>query len=68
VDPRTGTVYIADFFSAAVTVLNGSGRAGRQQAVGSSPQTIAVNPSTHTVYVTHVFQAGFMSIFSTTRQ
>ena len=68
VDPSTGTVYVADFFSAAVTILNGSRQSGRQQAVGSSPQSLAVNPGTHTVYVTQVFQAGSMSIIKTTRQ
>ena len=66
VDTSTGTVYVADFFSAAVTILNGSGQAGRQQEVSSLPQFPAVNPSTHTVYVTQTFQAGSMSIFSTT--
>jgi DNA-binding beta-propeller fold protein YncE len=67
VDPSTGTVYVADFLSAAVTILNGP-RQSRQQAVGSSPQTVAVNPSTHTIYVTQVFQAGSMSISKATRR
>jgi DNA-binding beta-propeller fold protein YncE len=68
VDPNTGTVYVADFFSAAVTMLNGSRQPGRQQTVGSLPQVPAVNPSTHTVYVTHVFQTGSISIFKANRR
>ena len=62
VDTRTSTIYVADFLSAAVSVLNGSRcnaemttgcRAGLpQQAVGSGPQSLAVNQRTNTVYVT----------------
>jgi len=78
VDPGTGAVYVADFFSAAATILNGSRcdpaatsgcrSNGHDQAVGSSPQAIIVNPRTHTVYVTQAFQAGSVSVFKATRQ
>jgi DNA-binding beta-propeller fold protein YncE len=78
VDPNTGTIYVADLFSAAATILNGSrcdaadtsgcGKAGRQQAVGSLPQVVIVNPRTSTVYFTQAFQAGSMSIFKATRR
>ena len=57
VDTRTGTVYVTDFSSASVTILNGShcnaavtsgcGTAAREQAVGSGPFGLAVNPCTH---------------------
>jgi DNA-binding beta-propeller fold protein YncE len=78
VDPSTGGVYVADFFSAATTILNGSrcGPAvtsgcrsnGHDQAVGSLPQAVVVNPRTHTVYVTQAFQTGSISVFKATRQ
>ena len=72
VDTSTGAVYVADFSSAAVTILNGArcnaqitsgcGAAPRQQAVGSQPTDVQVNPLTGTVYVTTQFQTGPMSI------
>src|SRR5215510_8351502 len=53
-DSRTGTLYVTNFSSASVTVLNGSrcnaavtsacGTATREQAVGSGPFGLAVNP------------------------
>ena len=42
-------------------------QATREQAVGSRPFGLAINPHTRTVYVANTFQAGSMSIFSTTR-
>jgi DNA-binding beta-propeller fold protein YncE len=72
VDTHTGVVYVADDSSAAVTILNGAqcnaqitsgcGAAPRQQAVGSLPFDVEVNPLTGTVYVTTEFQAAPMSI------
>ena len=73
-DTRTGIVYVADFASASVTVLDGarcnaivtSGcrTAAREQAVGSQPTGVEVNPRTGTVCVTEPsFQSGSMSIF-----
>src|SRR5262249_55093181 len=60
-DTRTGTFYVTDISSASVTVLNGSrcnaavtsgcAMASREQAVGSGPFGLAVNPFTSTVYV-----------------
>jgi DNA-binding beta-propeller fold protein YncE len=73
VDTRTDIIYAADENSAAVSVLNGAKcqagmthgcrRAVTTQAVGSIPIGLSVNQRTRTVYVTHVFQAGSMSIF-----
>ena len=73
-DATTGFVYVADFSSAAVSVLNGSrcnaetaavcGAAAREQPVGSGPQGITLNQRTHTVYVAEIYQPGFMSIFT----
>jgi DNA-binding beta-propeller fold protein YncE len=60
-DTATGVIYLTDFASAAVSLLNGSrcnsqttaGCRTRppQQAVGSGPAAIAVNQRTRTVYV-----------------
>ena len=74
---RTGIVYVTDFSSAGVSILDGSrcnasltsgcGAPPREQAVGSQPFGLAINQNTSTVYVTDTFQAGSMSILSTTR-
>jgi DNA-binding beta-propeller fold protein YncE len=76
-DTRTGTLYVTDLSSASVTVLNGSrcnaettggcGTATREQAVGSSPFGLAINPPTSTVYVANGHLPGSMSIFTATR-
>ena len=73
-DTSTGFVYVADFGSAAVSVLNGSRcnaetvagceAASREQPVGSGPQAIALNQRTHTVYAGGAYLPGFMSIFT----
>jgi DNA-binding beta-propeller fold protein YncE len=73
-DAATGFVYVADFSSAAVSVLNGARcnadttagceAAAREQPVGSGPQGITLNQRTHTVYVADAYQPGFMSIFT----
>jgi DNA-binding beta-propeller fold protein YncE len=72
-DPGTGFVYVADFDSAAVSVLNGSrcnaettagcNAAARQQPIGSGPQGIALNQRTHTIYVADFYLQGSISIF-----
>jgi serine/threonine-protein kinase len=77
VDVTTGTVYVADENSAAVSILDGSQcnaevttgctGAGREQAVGSTSVDVAVNPDTDTVYVTDIFQSGALSIFQAAR-
>jgi DNA-binding beta-propeller fold protein YncE len=76
-DTRTGTLYVTDFSSASVTVLNesrcnaavtgGCGKATREQAVGSGPFGLALNPCTSTVYVANGYLPGSMSIFAATR-
>jgi DNA-binding beta-propeller fold protein YncE len=78
VDTSTGFVYVADFASAAVSVLNGSrcnaetaagcAAVAREQPVGSGPQGLAVNPRTRTVYVADVYLPGFLSIFTAARR
>lgn len=77
IDTRTENLYITDIASAQVTVLKGarcnaevsSGcrTATREQAVGSQPDGLAINPRTRTVYVTSLFQAGSLTIFRATR-
>ena len=76
VNTATGLVYVTDFSSAGVTVLDGSrcnasvtsgcGGPLREQPVGSQPFGLAINPSAGTIYVGNTFQAGSMSILSTT--
>ncbi len=77
-DTRTGALYITDFSSASVTILNtehcnaadtsGCAKASRNQAVGSGPRGIAVNPCTATVYAANIYLPGSMSILTATRQ
>jgi len=77
VDPSTGIIYVTDFSSAGVSILDGSrcnasltsgcGAPPREQAVGSQPIGLAINPDTSTVYVDDTFQAGSISILRTTR-
>ncbi|MGA8415337.1 MAG: YncE family protein [Candidatus Dormiibacterota bacterium] len=71
VDIRTDTIYVADYSSAGVSVINGStcnaevtsgcGRPAPEQAVGSQPFGVAVNQETNTVYATDL-SAGSLSI------
>jgi DNA-binding beta-propeller fold protein YncE len=75
VDPATGVVYVTDFGSAGVTVLDGShcnatvtsgcGAPLREQAVGSAPGSLAIDPHVGTVYVVDTFQAGSVSVLAT---
>ena len=77
-DTRTGTLYITNFSSASVTILNGkrcnatvtSGctKATREQSVGSGPSGLAVNPRTRTIYVGNGYLPGSLSIFRATRR
>jgi DNA-binding beta-propeller fold protein YncE len=77
VDAATGLVYVTDFSSAGVSILDGSrcnasvtsgcGAPPREQAVGSQPFGLAVNQETNTVDVTELFQAGSMSILDAIR-
>jgi DNA-binding beta-propeller fold protein YncE len=77
VDERTDALYVTDFSSAGVTVMDGSrcnasvtsgcGAPLREQPVGSQPFPLAVNPVTGTVYVGNTFQAASMSVFATGR-
>jgi DNA-binding beta-propeller fold protein YncE len=75
VDAATGIIYVTDFGSAGVTVLDGSrcnatvtsgcGAALHEQPVGSEPAGLAVSPQTSTVYVADTFQAGSVSVLAT---
>jgi DNA-binding beta-propeller fold protein YncE len=77
VDARTSALFITDFSSAGVTVMDGSrcnasvtsgcGARLRELPVGSQPFPLAVNPVTGTVYVGNTFQAGSMSVFAARR-
>jgi|SRR5689334_21972541 len=75
VDPATGIIYVTDFGSAGVTVMDGSrcnatvtsgcGAPLRELAVGSEPAGLAVSPQASTVYVADTFQAGSVSVLAT---
>jgi DNA-binding beta-propeller fold protein YncE len=76
-DTRTGILYVTDFGSAAVTILNGArcnaivtsgcGAVPGKQPVGSQPFGLAINPRTSTIYVTQLFQVGSMSVLRAAR-
>ena len=76
-DIRTSTLYVTDFSSASVTVLDtkhcnaavtsGCARASQEQAVGSGPFGIAVNPTTCTIYIANGYLPGSMSILKATQ-
>ena len=73
VDIRTDTVYITDFSSAGVSVVNGSTcnaeltsgchTPAAEQAVGSQPFGLAVNQATNTIYVMDLSAPGSLSVF-----
>ena len=77
VDERTDALYVTDFSSAGVTIMDGSrcnasvssgcGAPLREQPVGSQPFPLAVNPRNGTVYVGNTFQASSMSVFAARR-
>ena len=78
VDERTDALYVTDFSSAGVTVMDGSrcnasvtsGCSApplHEQPVGSQPFPLAVDPSTGTVYVANTFQTGSLSVFAARR-
>jgi DNA-binding beta-propeller fold protein YncE len=74
VDAATGSIYVTDFGGAGVTVLDGSrcnatvtsgcGAMSREQAVGSEPVGLAIDPHPGAVYVIDTFQAGSMSVLA----
>jgi DNA-binding beta-propeller fold protein YncE len=75
IDTATGTVYVTDFASAGVTILDGSrcnatvssgcSAPLREQPVGSQPFGLAIDQQVGTVYVTDTFQNGSISILTT---
>ncbi len=75
IDPATGIIYVTDFSSATVTIIDGTtcnasvtsgcGAPPREQPTGSQPIGFAIDPDTGTVYVADTFQAGSLSILST---
>src|SRR6185437_5010096 len=75
VDSAPGIIYVTDFGSAGVTVLDGSrcnatvtsgcGAPLHEQAVGSEPSGLAVSPQTSTVYVADTSQTGSVSVLAT---
>ena len=78
VDTRTGIVYVTNFSSASVTILDAARcnattspaaavRPPASRPVGSQPTGLAINPRTRTVYVANLFQSGSLSIFRVTR-
>ena len=76
-DARTGILYVTNFSSASVTIMNtrrcnattasGCRTASREQPVSSQPFGLAINPRTRTVYVANLFQTGSLTPFRATR-
>ena len=74
IDAKSDIVYIADFSSAGVSEVDGATcnamitfgcqSPAPEQAVGSQPIGIAVNPNTDTVYALNSFGRGSISIFA----
>jgi DNA-binding beta-propeller fold protein YncE len=72
IDPVSHAVYVSDFSSAAISVLDGSTcnaqhtsgcpLKARQQPVRSAPNDIAINPATHSVYTATLLGLGAVSI------
>jgi DNA-binding beta-propeller fold protein YncE len=73
VDTSTNRIYVTNYSSASVSVIDGStcnaeatsgcAQAAPQQAVGSQPNGLAVNDSTNTVYALTQLGPGATSIF-----
>jgi DNA-binding beta-propeller fold protein YncE len=73
-NPSTGILYVVDGTSAEVTELNtarchatditGCGTPGRRVPVSSSPNAIAVDRYSNTVYVTNTYQAGAVTVLT----
>ncbi len=51
VNPVTNKIYVANFTSNTVTVIDGSSNTVNTVAVGSTPVNVAVNPVTNKIYV-----------------
>lgn len=77
VDTGTNRIYVSNYSSASVSVIDGStcdaktksgcAQPAPQQAVGSQPYGLAVNDNTNTVYALTQLGAGAMSIFGGAR-
>ncbi len=73
IDTVANIVYVSDFASAGVSVLDGStcnakvttgcSKAGSEQSVGSQPFGLAVNQNSNTVYAMTFLVSGSLSIF-----
>jgi DNA-binding beta-propeller fold protein YncE len=74
VDASTDRIYVTNYSSATVSIIDGStcnstatsgcAQPAPQQAVGSQPSGLVVNDSTNTVYALTQLGAGAMSIFA----
>src|ERR1044071_5605131 len=53
VNPATGKVYVANFNSGSVTIIDGATNTTNTITVGANPYSIAVNPVTNKIYVPH---------------
>ncbi len=55
VNPNTNTIYIANWLSNNVSVINGNtNQVIATIPVGQCPQGVAVNPNTNTIYVANI--------------
>jgi DNA-binding beta-propeller fold protein YncE len=72
VDASTGAVYVTDASSASLSVINGAdcnasmkggcGTPAIEEAVGSRPNGIAIDPTSGAVYVMNTLAPGSMSV------
>src|SRR5271154_6192546 len=51
VNPATNNVYVTNYDSNTVTVIDGANNSTTTVAVGSNPSSVAVNPVTNKIYV-----------------
>src|ERR1700733_11154965 len=51
VNPVTNKIYVANYLSSSVTVIDGETNATTTVGVGTNPNAVAVNPVTNKIYV-----------------
>jgi YVTN family beta-propeller protein len=56
VNPATNQIYVANFSSGNVTVIDGATNSTTTVGAGTGPQALAVNPVTNTIYVAKLQQ------------
>jgi YVTN family beta-propeller protein len=68
VDFTTNTIYVANLTGGTLSIIDGTKFTTSTLRLGSSPAKVAVNPSTHRVYVTLEDQLGFLKVVNGTKR